>query len=60
MPRIVYVGPIDEVDIPLVGRSVKRGEPFDVSEDAAARLLEQPDNFTKHTDAKASKTAQEG
>jgi hypothetical protein len=60
MPRITYVGPIDEVDIPVAGCSVKRGESFEVPAPVADRLLEQPDNFTKTTDAKASKNAQEG
>ena len=44
--RLVYVGPYLDVAVPDLGVIVRRGEPFDVpagSEDAAKRLLEQPD-----------------
>jgi hypothetical protein len=33
--HIRYVGPIDEIDLPLIGRSVKRGEVFEVDEQHA-------------------------
>jgi hypothetical protein len=45
VPTFVYVGPFDVVDIPLIGRSVKAGEEFDVSDAQAALLAEQPDNY---------------
>lgn len=45
MPRIVYVGPFDQVDVPLIYGAVRPGEPFDVTDAQAALLLDQPDNF---------------
>jgi hypothetical protein len=46
MPRLVYVGPIDTVEVPLIGRTLTRGEEFDVADDdTAAALLDQPDNY---------------
>lgn len=39
--RLRYVGPIDEVDLPLIGRSLKRGDEFDGPEE----LLEQLGNY---------------
>jgi len=53
MPKLRYVGPIDEVDIPLAGCSVKRGETFEVDEKKAAALLEQVGNY-EPVDTKAT------
>lgn len=39
--RLRYVGAIDEIDLPLVRRSLVRGEEFDGPEE----LLEQVGNF---------------
>lgn len=39
--RMRYVGPIDAIDLPLIGRSLERGEEFD----GPAELLEQVGNF---------------
>lgn len=42
MPQIVYCGPFDEVYVPAFGlAAIKPGEPVEVSDDAAASLLEQ-------------------
>ena len=61
MPVLKYVGPIDEVDIPVAGCSVKRGETFTVTAPVAKRLLEQSDIYTTADDAPApSDPAQEG
>lgn len=46
MPQIVYCGPFDEVYVPAFGLAeIKPGVPVDVSDDAAASLLEQADNW---------------
>ena len=45
MPQIVYCGPYDEVDVPAHRLRALAGEPVDVSDEAAASLLEQPDNW---------------
>jgi hypothetical protein len=45
MPRYVYVGPIDAVDVPLIGRTLTRGDEFDVDDDVAPLFDEQPDNY---------------
>ena len=55
MPQIVYVGPIDEVDIPALRLRAQRGVPVEVSDDASALLLlAQPDNWEP---VKAGKSA---
>lgn len=60
MPRFTYVGPFDSVELPLIGRHVKAGEAFDVTDDQAALLAEQPDNFTPVTKSRKADTAPEG
>jgi hypothetical protein len=45
MPRYIYVGPIDAVDVPILGRTLTRGDEFDVDDDAAHLFDEQPDNY---------------
>jgi hypothetical protein len=53
VPQIVYCGPYDLVDVPafrLAG--VAPGVPIEVSDEAAASLLAQPDNW-QPADAKA-------
>lgn len=47
-----------ELDIPLVRRSVKHGDEFDVTEDQARRLLVVPVNF-EPADAEAKAIADE-
>jgi hypothetical protein len=52
MPKLRYVGAIDEVDVVGVG-TFKRGDTFDVETAAEAkRLLTQPDNFEAVTEKK--------
>lgn len=45
MPQIVYVGPFDEVDVPAYRVRATPGVPVEVSDEAAASLLEQADNW---------------
>ena len=45
MPTIRNVNPIGDVDVPLLRRVVARGEAVDVTDDQAARLLPQQDNW---------------
>ena len=46
MPRVVYVGPHDEVDVPLFRiRGARPGVPVKVTAEQRADLLEQPDNW---------------
>ena len=64
MPKLVYVGPLDEVLIPLHQVRVKRGEPFAVSpgeegrapsgDDPGEGLLAQVDSF-RLADAKPAR-----
>lgn len=44
MPKLEYHGPIDEVDVVGVG-IVCRGDEFEVSDEQATALLNQPDNY---------------
>jgi hypothetical protein len=39
--RLRYIGPIDQIDLPLVGKSLERGEEFDGPE----VLLDQVGNY---------------
>lgn len=45
MPSLINTNPLGEVDLPLIGRSLARGEVFDVTDEQAAGLLEQVDNY---------------
>lgn len=46
MARFTYVGPVDEVEVPLLGGVVlRRGDEFDVDDDAAQAFADQPDNY---------------
>lgn len=45
MPRFAYVGACDAVDVPLLGRTLARGDEFDVDDDVAPLFAEQPDNY---------------
>jgi hypothetical protein len=45
MAPLKNVNPLGDVDFPLIGRSLKAGEEFDVPDDVAAELLEQVGNF---------------
>lgn len=45
MPRLRYIGPFEEVEIPALRLVVKRGEDFDAPDTIAKGLLEQVDNY---------------
>ena len=46
--RLIYQGPFDGVEIPVLGDLVvKRGEPVDIPSEIAEQLLGQGDNWTK-------------
>ena len=51
VPQIVYVGPLDQVDVPLYQIRVTAGEPVDVSAEQAADLLRQIGNWAPVTPA---------
>ena len=59
MPTIKYVGAIDEVDVVLLGQTVKRGDEVEVSDEHAKALLSQPDNFAPVQDAMDVMTVEE-
>lgn len=45
MKHVIYHGQHDEVEVPALGLTFVKGQPVEVPDDAAARLLEQPANF---------------
>ena len=45
VPSLINTNPLGEVDLPLIGRSLARGEVFDVTDEQAAGLLEQVYNY---------------
>jgi hypothetical protein len=45
MPRIKNVSPLGELYVPSFNLTVKAGETAEVSEEAAASLLQQTDNW---------------
>ena len=45
MPTIRNVNPIGDIDVPLLRRIVLRGETVEVTDEQAASLLDQPDNW---------------
>ena len=47
MPKIKNVSPSGDLVLPLIGRVVKAGEVFDVTDEQAVVLLEQPTNWAK-------------
>jgi hypothetical protein len=47
MPKIKNVSPLGDLDLPLIGRVVKSGEVFDVTDEQAVVLLEQPTNWAQ-------------
>lgn len=51
MPKVKYVGPIDEVDVVGVG-TFKRDDTFEVDAATAKALLTQPDNYEAVTEKK--------
>lgn len=51
MPKVRYIGPIDEVDVVGVGL-FKRGDELEVEAATSRALLAQPDNFEAVTTKK--------
>lgn len=47
MPKLRYVGPIDEIEIAATGQVVKRDGTVEVTQQLAASLLEQPENWER-------------
>jgi len=45
MPKIRNINPLGEVEVPLQRRILAAGEEFEVSDEIAERLLDQPDNY---------------
>lgn len=45
MPKIKNISPLGELYVPSLNLTVKAGESAEVSEEAAASLLEQTDNW---------------
>ncbi len=43
MPKFINISPQGALDLPLIGRVVKRGETFDVTPEQAKKLATQPD-----------------
>ena len=52
--QVEYVGVFDEVHVPSVGATVRRGDAVAVSGEVAAGLLEQPDNWREAKPVKAA------
>ncbi|BEP14813.1 hypothetical protein acdb102_31240 [Acidothermaceae bacterium B102] len=42
MPSVRYSGPHDEVDLPTLGVTCKRGEAVDVPDESVSALTDQP------------------
>jgi hypothetical protein len=58
MPKIKNISPIGDLIIPALGNLVvKAGESVEVSEEAAASLLEQPDNWAASSSAPTTSPA---
>lgn len=53
--NIVYVGPHSAVWIRDIGIDATRGEPVDVPDELATRLLEQPGNWREPTPTRGTK-----
>lgn len=45
MPKIRNISPLGDLEIPDLRLVVRAGEVIDVTEDQAARLLDQPTNY---------------
>jgi hypothetical protein len=56
MAKIRNISPLGDVDVPALGLSVKAGETIEVSDEAAASLLEQTENWAPADKAAASIT----
>jgi hypothetical protein len=54
MAKIKNISPLGDLFIPSLGLEVKAGASVDVSDEAAASLLEQSDNWTAADRAAAS------
>lgn len=49
-----YVGPFEGITIPTLNVEVAHGEPFQVADEDAERLLEQPSNYEVAPNAKGA------
>lgn len=56
MPFIRNINPIGDVEVPLLRRVVARGESVEVSDEQAAHLLEQAENWAPADQAEAPPT----
>lgn len=43
--RLRNINPLGDVDFPLLGRTIERGEVFDVPDELGERLLDQQGNY---------------
>lgn len=62
MPKLRNTNPLGAIELPLIGRVLKAGEEFEVSDEQAARLLEQVGNYELVVEAakKSESKPQEG
>lgn len=51
MPKLKYVGPIDAIEIPILGVIVEKGGIFTVAADNVIELADQVGNFRPHDKA---------
>jgi len=56
MAKVKNISPLGDVDVPALGLSVKAGATIEVSDEAAASLLEQTINWAPADKAAASIT----
>ena len=54
MARLKNINPLGEIDLPLIDRSLMSGEEFEVTDEQAAVLLMQVDNYQAVTAPKAT------
>lgn len=55
MATLRNINPLGDIDLPVLGRTVRAGEEFEVTDDVAAVLLEQVGNYEAVT-KKSSKS----
>ena len=56
MAKIKNISPLGDLDVPVLGLTVKAGATVDVADDVAASLLEQKNNWAPADKAAASIT----
>lgn len=57
MPKVTYIGPFDEVDLPAIGQAVKRGQAVEVPAATARALAAQGDSWKAAGSKKPRKKA---